>query len=122
MGRCGTVLDPYSADPDACSVLPLGLKDRPEPREGGEAWHIEHKIPQSRPDVYEAVTGKTNVHDLDNLQLSCAHCNHSKRDRLLPAYVPDDVYAALADFYDEGFEDEDVDVDELSLFDWKEIE
>ena len=53
-----------------------------------EEWHVDHKIPASRPDVYEALTGTRNVHEIANLQLSCTTCNLKKLNKLLPAYGP----------------------------------
>ena len=112
-GECGVKLDPYSNDPDLGELTYTGLEAWGLP-EQGEAWHVDHKIPKSRPDVYEVVSGDTDVHRLENLQLACAPCNLRKSDRLLPAYVPAEIIELMAD---PDNDDKPQDFDQPPLFD-----
>ena len=105
-GVCGVKLNPLGLDPE--NELDA------TPTEAGEYWEVDHKIPASRPDVYYAKTGRKDINEITNLQLTCIPCNRRKSDRLLPAYVPAEIIELMAD---PDNDDKPQDFDQPPLFD-----
>lgn len=44
-----------------------------------KGWHVDHKNPQSRSELYR-MNGGNSVHDLENLFPACASCNINKHE------------------------------------------